>query len=153
MARIQDIAQPIRDAVQALEMPALSGEPFVAGLPLAQRRVVIVTSAALHRRSEPPFQAGSAEFRELPSAVPAGDLIMSHVSINFDRAAFQRDINVAYPIERLKELQRDGVIGHVGETHFSVMGSTDPATMRETVDALVARFKRDSVDAVLFCPV
>jgi D-proline reductase (dithiol) PrdB len=113
----------------------------------------MVSSAALHRRGEPAFSAGSPEFRTLPAALPPSELLMSHISINFDRTGFVRDINVAYPIDRLHELADEGVIGGVADTHFSVMGSTDPKLMEETADSLAARMRRDAIDAVLLCPV
>lgn len=153
MARLEDIPQPTRDAVAGLQMPPLEGSPWVAARPLKERRIAMVTSAALHRRSEPPFAAGSAEYRELPSHLPASEIRMSHISINYDRVGWQRDINTIYPIDRLKELARDGIIGAVADTHFSVMGSTDPVAMGETVEALTARLRKDAIDAVLFCPV
>ena len=153
MARIEDIPQATREAVLALEIPEPDNRPFVVGPPLRERRVAIVSSAALHDRRELPFMPGSAEYRELPASLPAADIRMSHVSINFDRSGFQRDINVAYPVERLGELAAEGAIGSVADSHYAVMGSTDPATMTETVEALVARFLRDRIDAVLFSPV
>ena len=153
MARIEDIPQATREAVLALACPEPATFPWVRPRPLGQSRIAILTSAALHRRSEMPFPAGTAEFRELPATLPASDIHMSHISINFDRAGFQRDINVAYPIDRLKELAAEGVIGSVADTHFSVMGSTDPATMVQTADALAGRLKQGNVDAVLLCPV
>ena len=153
MARIDDIPAATREAVLALEIPTPVEQPFIAGGSLSERRVAIVSSAALHLRSELPFLPGSAEFRELPSATPAADIRMSHVSINFDRTGFQRDINVVYPIDRLSELAAEGLIGSVAATHYAVMGSTDPKTMSTTVEALVSRLKSDRVDAVLFLPV
>lgn len=153
MARIEDIPQPTRDAVLALASPELPGQPWVATKPLGRQRIAMLTSAALHRRSEMPFPAGTAEFRELPSTLAAADMIMSHVSINFDRVGAMRDINVAYPIDRLRELAAEGVIGAVADTHYSVMGSTDPATMTATADAVAGRLKQENVDAVLLCPV
>ncbi|MGE0769213.1 MAG: glycine/sarcosine/betaine reductase selenoprotein B family protein [Hyphomicrobiaceae bacterium] len=153
MARIDDIPQPTRDAVVGLEIPVPGAAPFQSGLPLSRRRLAIVSSAALVERSEPPFMPGSAEYRALPATLPPSVIRMSHVSINFDRTGFQRDINVVYPVDRLRELTADGTIGSVADTHYSVMGSTDPATMDETVDALVGRFREDRVDAVLFLPV
>ena len=153
MARIEDIPQATREAVLALASPELPGQPWVQPKPLAQCRVAILTSAALHKRSEMPFQVGTTEFRELPASLPAADILMSHISINFDRAGFARDINVAYPIDRLKELAADGVIGSVAATHYSVMGSTDPATMATSADAIVARLKQEGVDAVILAPV
>lgn len=153
MARIEDIPQPTRDAILELEIPTPATSPWVSGAPLSQRKVAIVTSAALHRRAEPPFPAGSGEFRELPVAASPSEFVMSHVSINYDRAGFQRDINVVYPVDRMRELAAEGVIGSVADTNFSVMGSTDPKLMNETVEALMARFARDRIDAVLFSPV
>lgn len=153
MARLEDIPQPTRDNVVALECTSLDARPFVSGPPLTERRVAILSSAALFPRGRAPFAPGSAEFRELAEALPTGDILMSHVSINFDRAGWQRDINVVYPIDRLRELANTGVIGSVADTHFSVMGSTDPKLMEETADSLSARMKRDRIDAVLFSPV
>lgn len=153
MARIEDIPQPTRDAIVGLACPALPGAPWVNPRPLAESRIAILTSAALHARAEMPFAAGSAEHRELPSSLSPADMLLSHISINFDRVGLQRDINVAYPIDRLRELAAAGVIGAVAGTHYSVMGSTDPATMGETADRIAARLKQESVDAVLLCPV
>lgn len=153
MARIEDIPLGTREAVVGLACPEPANFPWVRPRPLAQSRIAILTSAALHRRSEMPFPAGTAEFRELPSSLPASEMLMSHISINFDRAGFQRDINVAYPIDRLKELAAQGVIGSVADTHYSVMGSTDPITMVQTADALAGRLKQENVDAILLCPV
>ena len=153
MARIEDIPQATREVVLALACPELPGQPWVKPKPLAQCRVAVLTSAALHRTTEMPFAAGTAEFRELPADLPASEIRMSHISINYDRPGFQRDINVAYPIDRLKELAAEGVIGSVAPTHYSVMGSTDPATMAASADGITARLKQEGVDAVILAPV
>lgn len=153
MARMEEIPEPTRSHIAALECPPPEGRPWVAGPPLAQRKVAMVTSAALHARSEAPFMPGSAEYRALPATLAPSDIVMSHVSINFDRSGFQRDLNTIYPIERLRALAAAGVIGGVAETHYSVMGSTDPATMEETAHAIVAGMRRERVEAALFLPV
>lgn len=153
MARIEDIPRPTRDNILALASPELPGSPWVQPKPLVDSRLAILTSAALHPRSEMPFPAGSAEFRELPATLAAGDIRMSHISINFDRTGFQRDINVAYPVDRLRELAAAGAIGAVADTHYSVMGSTDPQTMTVTADGITGRLKQEQIDAVLLCPV
>ena len=153
MARLEDIPQPTRDAVAALAIAEPATSPWVAPKPLRESRIAILTSAALHRRSEMPFPAGTAEFRELPSTLAPADMLMTHISINFDRIGFQRDINVVYPIDRLNEFAAERVIGSVAPTHYSVMGSTDPATMAATADGIVGRLEQESVDAVLLCPV
>lgn len=153
MARIEDIPEPTRTAVLGLDCPSFPDQPFLPGPPLKHRRVAIVTSAALHPREQMPFPAGTAEVRMLPTELPAAALVMSHISINFDRTGFQRDINVVYPVDRLRELAAEGVIGGVAPTHYSVMGSTDPRSMAETADQIVGQLRQERIDAVLLTPV
>ena len=79
---------------------------------------------------------------------------MSHISVNFDRSGFQQDVNVAFPIERLRELARDGVIGSIADFHYSFMGAAWPPTRFEPkARELAVLLKKDRVDAVLLCPV
>lgn len=153
MARLQDIPEPTRSAVVALPCPSFETTPFVSGLPLPQRRVAMVSSAALIRRGDRPFPVGSGEVRELRADWPAADILLSHVSINFDRAGFQRDLGVVLPIQALRQLAADGAIGSVADTHFSVMGSTDPAAMTDAADHMAERCRRDGVDTVVLAPV
>ncbi len=153
MAQIDDIPEPTRSAILALDVPAADRKPFVAGPKLAARRVAIVSSAALVRRGDAPFPPGSGEFRALPASLAADDIVMSHVSINFDRTAWSRDHNVAYPIDRLRDLAADGTIAAVADTHYSVMGSTDPRAMADSADAMAAAMHAEGVTAVVLSPV
>src|SRR6476661_5043462 len=100
-----------RDALLALPCPTFASDPWQAGPPLARRRVAIVSTAGLHLRGDRPFElrGGSAgdfpgDYRVIPSDADAGDLLMSHVSVNFDRSGFQQDWNVVFPLDRLREL-------------------------------------------------
>lgn len=153
MARIEDIPEPTRAAVLALSVAPVAAPAFVAGPPLAQRRVALVSSAALYRRGEAPFLPGSGEYRALPADLPPGEVLMSHVSIGFDRSGWQRDLNVAYPIDRLRELAAEGVIGALAATHYSVMGSTDPQAMTASADAVAAQMRAEGVGAAVLSPV
>ncbi len=153
MARLEDIPEPTRTAVANLPCPSFDTSPFVSGPPLSERRVAIVSSAALIHRGDKPFPFGSGEYRAVPSEWNNNDILISHVSINFDRAGFQRDINVVYPIDRLREFAAEGVIGSVADTHYTVMGSTDPATMVEAAGGIAAALLADGCDAVVLTPV
>ncbi len=153
MARIEDIVEPTRHHVVALECPSFDTSPFVGGPELTRRRVAIVSSAAIHARGTPPFPFGSAEVRMLPATLAAGDILMSHVSINFDRSGFQADLNTIYPIDRLRDLASAGVVGSVADQHYSVMGSTDPRAMAVTADQIVGQLQQERSDAVLLSPV
>ncbi len=153
MARIEDIPEPTRTAVQTAPCPSFETRPRVEGPPLAQRRVAVVSSAALFRKGEAPFRFGSTELRHLSADLPAKDILLSHVSINFDRSGFQRDINVVYPIDRLRELAGEGVIGGVAETHYSILGSTEPVGMEDMAEQIAGQLRQERIDAVLLSPV
>jgi D-proline reductase (dithiol) PrdB len=153
MARPEDIPQPTHDVVVNLPCPTFETTPFVSGPPLAQRRVAIVSSAALIRRGDKPFPFGSGECRFVAADTPAGDLLISHVSINFDRSGWQRDINVVFPIDRLRDLAAAGEIGGVADTHYTVMGSTDPAAMADAVEQIAGQLRQERIDSVLLSPV
>ena len=153
MARLEDIPEPTRSAVADIACPSFDTSPFVAGPALSRRRVALVSSAALIRRGDKPFPVGSGEHRAVPDSWPSSDILVSHVSINFDRAGYQRDINVVHPIDRLHDLAAEGAIGSVAQTHFTVMGSTDPAAMASAADDIAQALHADGVDAVLLCPV
>src|ERR1700690_802400 len=153
MARLEDIPEPTRTAGTNLPCPSFDTTPFVTGPALSRRRVAIVSSAALIRRGDKPFPFGSGEYRAVPGSWSNNDILMSHVSINFDRAGFQRDINVAYPIDRLREFAAEGVIGGVAGIHYTTMGSTAPAAMVESADGIAAALLADRCNAVVLAPV
>jgi D-proline reductase (dithiol) PrdB len=96
---------------------------------------------------------GSFDFRVIPGDTPARDLVMSHVSTNFDRTGFQQDINVVFPIDRLRELASAGVIAAAADYHYAFMGATDPMLMEPHVRRLAEMLKGDGVDTVLLIPI
>ena len=89
----------------------------------------------------------------IPDAIKWPDLLTSHISVNFDRTGLQEDWNVAFPLDRLKELAVDRVIGSVADTHYSFMGASDPVQMEPHARALAGKLKQDRVDSVLLAPV
>ena len=135
------------------DLPAFGPTPFVPGPPLRERRVAIVTTSGMHARGDRPFEIGAADYRVIPGDTPAGNLLMSHVSVNFDRSGFQEDINVVFPIDRLRELMADGVIGSVSDFHYSFMGAAPIRALEPKARELAALLKKDRVDAVLLTPV
>ncbi|MBM3223789.1 MAG: hypothetical protein FJZ47_08325 [Candidatus Tectomicrobia bacterium] len=126
--------------------------------PLAQSTLALVTTAGLHRRGDVPFitdpRGGDASFRIIPAATSAGDILQSHASIGFDHTAFYNDINVTFPIDRLRELQERGVIGQLASDAYSFMGAIrNPRRLQEETGPEVARqLKAAGVDAVLLTP-
>ena len=83
----------------------------------------------------------------------ADDLVQSHISVNFDRTHYQRDINVVLPIERLHELAESGEIGGVSPVHFSVLGATEAFLLEPSAAEMAARMRELGVDTALLVPV
>jgi D-proline reductase (dithiol) PrdB len=153
MVRMTDLPQTTQTGMANLECPRFETTPFVSGPPLAKRRVAVVSSAGLVRRGERPFVSSDVDYRALPAETPADRILMSHASVNFDRTAFQRDVNVVFPLDRLRAMEKAGTIGSVAATHYSFMGASDPRGMEANARAVAGRLKSDAVDAVLLTPV
>ncbi|MEO7729117.1 MAG: glycine/sarcosine/betaine reductase selenoprotein B family protein, partial [Burkholderiales bacterium] len=135
------------------DLPDFGPAPFVAGPPLKQRRVAIVTTSGIHVRGDRAFETGSADYRIIPGDTPPADLVMSHISVNFDRSGFQEDVNVAFPLARLRELHDAGEVGSVSDFHYSFMGAAPIRALEPKARELAGMLKKDRVDAVLLTPV
>jgi D-proline reductase (dithiol) PrdB len=153
MTRLTDLPAAQAQRLAETDCPRFETTPWVTGPPLSQRRVAIVSSAGLVVRGEMPFRGRDADYRAIPADTKRAELLVSHISINFDRTGLEEDWNVAFPLDRLRELAADGVIGSVAATHYSFMGASDPLQMEPHARELADRLRRDQVDAVLLCPV
>ena len=153
MVRMTDLPPATQTGMANLDCPQFERKPFVSGPPLAERRIAVVTSAGLVRRGERPFTSGDVDYRILPGDTPAPEILLTHVSVNFDRTGFERDINVVYPVDRLRAMAEAGTIGSVAATHYSFMGASDPRGMEANVRTVAGLLKADKVDGVLLTPV
>ena len=122
--RLEKLPAAQAERYATLECPSFDTTPWVEGPPLARRRVAIVSSAGLVVRGERPFRGREADYRVIPGATRADQLLCSHISINFDRTGFQQDLNVVFPIDVLRDLQAEGLIGGIAKKHIGYMGYT-----------------------------
>lgn len=153
MVRLSELPAAEAQCLMEVECPTFDREPWVTGPVLAERRVALVSSAGLNLRGDRPFLSGSAGFRTIPDGVNHGDVLMSHVSVNYDRSGFQQDLNVVLPLDRLHELADDGILGSAAGAHYSFMGATDPRKMEPRARQLAGTLRDDGVDAVVLLPV
>lgn len=153
MARMEDLADNEQAFLLNMPMPTYETRPWVDGPPLKERRMAVVTTAGLHGRDDRPFSVGVPEYRVIPNDVKANDLVMSHVSVNFDRSGYQQDLNVAFPIDRMRELAEQGEIGSLGTYHYSFMGANNPDDLEPNARRLAGILKSDGVDSVLLTGV
>jgi D-proline reductase (dithiol) PrdB len=144
----------LQNILKAQPVAEYDGSPNAGSVSLASTRVALVTSAGLHVRDDQPFASGDAGYRVIPAETAAGDIVQSHESIEFDRTAMQRDINVIFPIDRLGELREKGEIGEVAPRHLSFMGAQrDPeAVLASSAAKAAEQLLADRVDVVLLTP-
>ena len=149
---LADLPEWGQEYLRSFELPRLPERRCSIGPTRDQRRVALVSTAGLHLRTDRPFSEGSADFRIVPQEADSSDLVLTHVSVNFDRLGFTEDPNVLFPVDRLKEMASDGEIAAVASEHFSFMGATAPEKMRPAVRKVAERLMRDDVNVVLLVP-
>ena len=122
---------------------------------LSESKVGMVSTAGLHLRGDQPFVGGDQTYRVIPSSAKANDIIMSHTSIGWDHTGFYRDLNLAFPMDRLKELDQQSVIGSLAKDYYSFMGAQQEPVkiLEETGPDVARRMKAEGVDAVFMVPV
>ena len=127
--------------------------------PLSESRFALVTTAGLRTPDQRDFdhsdKRGDPSFREIPNTIETSLLIESHRSYSFDHEGIRADANLAFPLDRFRELEKQGVIGELNHRHFSFMGSiVGPRRLIEGTAPQVARMlAEDRVDAVFLTPV
>ena len=125
---------------------------------LSDSTVAIVTTAGLHLRDDKPFNrdhpGGESTYRIIPSDSDTADIVQSHFSIGFDRTAIYRDINITFPIDRMRELAEQGKIGNVAPNHYSFMGALRDCTIvaEQTGPEVAQRLKDEGVNLVFLTP-
>lgn len=139
---------------QAKQMKPVASAPWINPKPLAESTVAIISTAGLHRRSDAPFKPGAVDYRLLPGDVDFADVVVSHVSTNFDRSGFQRDPNIWFPLDRLREMVAAGEIGGVSRWHYTFMGAQpNHQALTDAGEEVGRLLAADEVDVALLVPV
>jgi D-proline reductase (dithiol) PrdB len=119
--------------------------------PLSESTVVLISTGGVHLRSHRPFNTNSdSSFRVIPRNAEPADLAISHQA--YDRTDALRDINLVFPIERLRELEAEHVIGHLAAEHygFGLMGSAK--RLMPSLKEVARRISESGVDLALLVP-
>ena len=154
MVRLTDIHPDDRTHLLRKDLPRLSPPAFTPAPPLSKSRIALVTTAGLHVHGDRVFDMTSTEYRAIARETVAGDIVMSHTSVNFDRAGFAEDVNVVFPIDRFRELEESGAIGSMADVHYSFMGAYhEPADFAPSARELATLLHGDGVDSVFLTPV
>lgn len=126
---------------------------------MSRARVALINTAGFYLPGQQPFEQSfrhdDCSFREVPWGKPVEMLQIGQSSDAFDHAGIEADRNLAFPLDRLRELIDEGLVGEPAPRHFSIMGSIiAPARLISESGPEVARLLReDKVDAVFLAPV
>jgi D-proline reductase (dithiol) PrdB len=155
------LAQLLRSRMEA--DPPAADIPFTPlEKPLAEARVALLSTAGISCPPDPPFDMdgeranplwGDPSWRAIRADATAERVEVNHLHI--DTSYAKRDLNVALPLDRLRELVASGEVGGIAPTHYSVMGfQLDPAAqLRDSAPAIAARMKEENVTAAVLAPV
>jgi D-proline reductase (dithiol) PrdB len=121
--RYIELVNQITAPLPPLPIAEMSSPPWTPpSSPLSEATVMLVSSAGVHFRSDPPFApVDDLSFRRIPFDTPAALLRPSHPSPI--RRPGLIDLNVVHPAERLSELAAAGRIGAVAGHHQSILGA------------------------------
>jgi D-proline reductase (dithiol) PrdB len=93
---------------------------------LAKSTVALVTAGGVHLKGQDPFniadELGDLTYRIIPEDVRAADLMVTHH--HYDHSDADKDINVVFPIDALRDLQAEGFVQGIAKKHVGYMGYT-----------------------------
>lgn len=116
---------------------------------LEEAAICIVSTAAVRLASDAPFDTeGDVTWRVIGGDAEAKDL--RYDDTHYDHACVDRDLNCVFPIDRVRELSREGRVGGLTDRHFSLGYSQALRELREkTIPSLVREVDRERPGAVL----
>jgi len=126
--------------------------------PLSEAVVGLITTAGFYLEGQEPFDVdaakGDVSYRVLPCDLDVAYLRIAHT--HYPRERVERDVNVIFPVERLREVAREGGIAGVAPRLFSFGWSDLTGELVQSPDGTahhVARaLREDGVDAVILTP-
>lgn len=121
--------------------------------PIAQSTIGIFTSAGIQLRGDTPMaETNDLSYRLIDSSIPYTELTVSHRTPV--RVWALEDLNVAFPRQRLEELQTEGVIGRLAPRAVSMVGSITKFSqlLQSTVPAIKNDLDAQDVDLLFMFP-
>ncbi|MBV9210701.1 MAG: hypothetical protein JOZ52_08740 [Acidobacteria bacterium] len=93
---------------------------------LSKANIAIVTAGGVHLKEQEGFniadELGDLTYRLIPPEVESTELMVTHH--HYDHTDADKDINVVFPIDVLRDLADAGFIGGIAKKHIGYMGYT-----------------------------
>ncbi len=124
--------------------------------PLHNARLAFVSTAGVQPRNTMPFDTvhpvGDYSFRRVPTDAKTSDLEIHQ--LKYPTFGAERDLNVIFPIERLRELTAEKFIGSLTNNFFSFIGyNMDAERLESTLAEEIAEaVEGENADVALLAP-
>ena len=125
--------------------------------PLAEANVALVASGGAYLRGQVAFHwQDDTGIRMIPSDDPASDVRVTHFA--YDLVPAREDPNIVFPVDRLRELVDDGIIGALAPRAVACMGGIYSVRRAEqdlapAIVEAISDMGGQPVDLVLLVPV
>ena len=116
-------------------------------------KLALITTGGIHIKTDKPFdiknKLGDYTYREIPGDVTLDQLIASHP--HYDTKRTTKDLNCIFPIDRMRELVNEGILGSLSAKHYSFMGYTPiwQPLVNEYAPQVAVKLKQEGVDIAL----
>jgi D-proline reductase (dithiol) PrdB len=124
--------------------------------PLSESRLTFVSTSGVQLKGTLPFDTvhpvGDYTFRRVPSDSKPADLEIHQ--LKYPTVGADKDLNVIYPIERLRELVKEKIVGELAPNFFSFIGyNMDAERLEKTLaEDIAAAVEAEKPDVVLLAP-
>jgi hypothetical protein len=125
----------------------------IAG-PLAERRITLIGSGGVYRHGQIAFHTrDDTSIRLIDSGVDLSELRTAHFA--YDQTDARADPNCVFPLEPLRALRSQGVIGGLTEHAIAFMGGIYSVRRMEaeTARLIVDQCRREGTELALLVPV
>ncbi len=130
--------------------------------PISECKVTLISTAGIFAKGDVSFDYererreptwGDPTHREIPRTAGQDDVEYSHLHI--DMRYLAKDRNVAWPVDIFLDYEKEGVIGSLADTLYSIMGyipNFNPL-IKQTAPLMAEKMKAEGVDAAFIIPV
>ena len=132
-------------------------EPKLAPLvkPLSESKLGLISTAGTYIHGQVAYYyKDDTSVRAIPSDTPVGDIRFSHIMENYLVEARQDPCTV-FPLNALKQLESEGIVGKLASNYFSCMGGiySKNRVINELLPNLEKAVAEEQLDLLLLIPL
>lgn len=125
--------------------------------PISQSKVALISSAGLYKKGDEPYDAenvmGDTTYRKLSKHITLDNLDIAHTHYNHKHV--KADLNTVLPLEILREMEENEVIGELADINYSFHGYILKLEelIKDLSPKIAADLIEDNVDIAILAPV